>query len=363
MLLKPNFTLGILGGGQLGRMSAMAAARLGIATVIFCPEPNTPAADMCRDVVNADYNDRDALHRFADMVDVISYEFENIPIETIDILTAHKGMDFVLPSKALLEMSQDRSKEKSALNAHGIRTAPWADVSSVADVDNVVDALSLNGFIIKTARFGYDGKGQIKCDADDDRHAVSAFFAENEGNSFILEGLIDFSDELSVIIARGKDGTVKTYGPMHNEHRNHILHKTTIPAQLSDATQQQARDITQKIADSVDLVGVLTVEFFLCRDGSLLVNEIAPRTHNSGHWTIDACPTSQFENHVRAVCGLPLGDTTPICAAEMINLIGDDVHKIEHYFTQPNTHPHFYGKHDVKAGRKMGHVTILKPNQ
>jgi len=348
-------TLGILGGGQLGRMSALAAARLGINTIIFCPEKACPASLISTNFIEADYDDQEALKRFADQCDVISYEFENIPLETINFLTAYKP---VYPDQKLLEVSQNRLTEKQFLNDIGIPTAPWAPCHSADDIKNTLENWNASQCIIKTARFGYDGKGQLLHDVNNNN--LESWQSLNTDEA-IIEGLIDFDYEISVIVARDIHGTVKTYPIGINEHKNHILWKTTAPANISREIQSRSAVLAHKVAEKINLVGVLTLELFVMKDGELLANEIAPRTHNSGHWTIEACHASQFENHVRAVCGLPLGSTEAFARAEMINLVGDDVNDIPKYLSQDNAHLHLYGKTESRKGRKMGHVTIIEP--
>lgn len=357
MTSAPNqITLGILGGGQLGRMSAMAAARLGIKTIIFSDTEKSPAAHVASKTIIAPYNDKKTLDEFKACTDVITYEFENIPVETI-LYLEEKGAQ-ILPDKSLLDVSQDRIKEKQFLNDLGIETAKWQKIGSAEDLWQA----GMQDFVLKTTRFGYDGKGQIvssleECETCDE---LSSFFKNHKDHDLILEEKIDFTDEMSVIIARNEKGQSAIYGPMLNIHKNHILHKTVFPTDFSEDIKQKAHQIAEKIANKINLIGVLTVEFFVCKDGRLLANEIAPRTHNSGHWTIDACPVSQFEQHVRAVCGLPLGSTHAHSDAEMLNLIGDDVKDISNYLKQDNACVHLYGKKDARKGRKMGHVTFLK---
>ncbi len=360
--MKHNMTLGILGGGQLGRMSAMAAARLGIHVVTFCPEENAPASHVSKETIIAPYDDQDALARFADLCDVITYEFENIPTETIDYINSLKD-DMVRPEKTLLNVSQDRVKEKSFINKCGIDTARWEAVSSLDDIGQTLKTWKSERFVLKTTRFGYDGKGQIKGSLDDlsENSEVGVFIKNLNGQDLILEEMIDFDCEASIIIARDLTGKSECYTPMLNQHRNHILHTTIVPSGLSEAIENTLRDAAKKIADAVDLIGVLTVEFFICSDGRILVNEIAPRTHNSGHWSIDACSVSQFENHVRTVCGLPVGSTARHNNAIMMNLIGEDIETVDEHLSEDNANIHLYGKDDVKPGRKMGHITFLKP--
>lgn len=343
--------LGILGGGQLGRMSAMAAARLGVKCVIFCPEgENSPAGQVSWKTVQGDYNDNDALSRFAQMCDFITYEFENIPISTVEFLQKLKP---VHPDAKLLEISQDRAQEKAFLNSIGIETAPWKIVNCTNDIPDG------NG-ILKTLRMGYDGKGQAVINENCDKQNALALIG---GGRAIWEGLIDFKCEISVIIARDISGKSAIYDICLNEHKNAILHKTTIPCGLSDKTAEQAKDIAQKLANEVNLVGVATIELFVTQDDKLLANEIAPRAHNSGHWSIDACAVSQFENHIRAAIGLNIAQPNRHSDAIMENLIGaQGVSKAQELLKNSNACVHLYGKDEAREGRKIGHVTrIVSP--
>lgn len=353
--LPPTFTLGILGGGQLGRMSALAAAQLGIRTHIFCPEQNCPASLVTPLFTCAHYDNESALKDFAQSVDVISYEFENIPLETIDFLNKYKP---IYPDRTLLEVSQNRLKEKEFLNSLGIETAPWAPAYNSVDIDTFLSGSKTSSCIIKTARFGYDGKGQIKHRLGDDTSEHWKKLNTTEG---IIEEIIDFDFEASVIIARDCFGTSALYPVMRNEHKDHILSRTSVPANITPALEQKARDMALKVADAVNLRGVLALELFVAGD-RLIANEIAPRTHNSGHWTIDGATISQFEQHVRAVCGLPVLQPMTLCPTEMINLIGDDIRLIDEYNTNPLACLHLYGKTETRPGRKMGHINILKPD-
>lgn len=346
--------LGILGGGQLGRMSALAAARLGIEVHIFCPENNSPAAMVSAAHTKADYLDKTALRKFAKTVDVISYEFENIPVETVQFL---KKIKPVWPDDLLLAIAQHRLYEKLFLNEIGIPTTRWQPVYGPEDIEAALDGWNAKKIILKTTRFGYDGKGQASFNKGDDAQAIWKKFKTDE---LIAEELVDFKCEVSVIVARDQMGKTACYPVCLNEHKNHILSRTIAPAPLPAALCRKAEKMAVKLADSVGLVGVLTLEMFVTKTGKILANEIAPRTHNSGHWTIDACAVSQFENHVRTVCGLPVGDATPHHKAEMLNLIGDDIKVVPKYLTKPNTCVHLYGKNEVRAGRKMGHITLLK---
>ncbi len=359
-LLPSHVTLGILGGGQLGRMSAMAAARLGIKVIIFCPEKDCPASYVAKETITADYEDEAALRDFSAKTDVISYEFENIPVKTIEYLESLKPGS-VLPERTLLDVSQDRIKEKNFLNDHGIKTVRWKEVSTLKDIEKTCTEWASKRFVIKTTRFGYDGKGQIKGESGNalKNQDLADFMQSAKEQALILEDFSAFDYEISVIIARDKYGETEFYGPMLNEHKNHILHKTTVPCGSSETVIQKSRDIAERIANAVNLVGVLTVEYFVCNSDTVLVNEIAPRTHNSGHWSIDACAVSQFENHVRCVCGLNAGAPGRHSDVEMLNLIGNDIKEIDSYLTQESACIHLYGKKDIKTGRKMGHITKL----
>ncbi len=352
--LAPGAAIGVLGGGQLGRMTAMAAARLGYRTHIFCPEADPPAGQVTPLVTRADYGDRDALARFARSVDVVTFEFENIPIDG----PAHLAtLVPVLPSPDVLAICQDRIREKSFLNAIGVATAPWRPVDDGASFASALTAIGVPA-ILKTARLGYDGKGQVRIrDAGAGADALRAIGA----GPAILEGMVDFACEISVVIARGRDGSEANYVPVENRHKDGILDETIAPAAVLPAVAREAERIARLIAGKLGLVGVLAIEMFVTRDGSVLVNELAPRPHNSGHWTIDACATSQFEQLVRAVAGLPLGDPARVADATMKNLIGDDVNTWPALLAEPGARLHLYGKAEARPGRKMGHVTRLRP--
>ena len=353
--LRPDATLGILGGGQLGRMLAMAAARLGFRCHVLCPEPASPAFDVVRRVTEADYADKAALDRFADEVDVITFEFENVPAETAAFLAARKP---VLPDPRVLAITQDRLAEKNFVAGLGIAVAPFAAVSSPTELATALAALGYPA-VLKTRRFGYDGKGQAMLQAGDDPAAAWHVIGAQPA---ILESFIQFQREISVVAARGHDGRIECFEVAENEHRNHILKISHIPADVSPAIAGEARRIAERIAEAFDYVGVLAVEMFVVADGigdDLMVNEIAPRVHNSGHWTIDACSVSQFEQHIRAVAGWPLGVPLRHGRAEMINLIGEEVAAHRKWLDVPGACVHLYGKQAVRPGRKMGHVTRL----
>ena len=353
--LPPNSTIGIIGGGQLGRMSALAAARLGYRTHVLSPEPDCPAGQVCAGMTLGDYEDTQALYDFAQRVDVITFEFENVSAEGLDLLAALKP---VRPSPAVLRISQDRVAEKGFVNRLGIATAPWRAVGSVEELRGAIAALGLPA-ILKTTRLGYDGKGQVFIrDAED----AMAAYAALEPKPLILEGFVDFACEISVVVARGADGDVASFDTVENAHRDHILDLTYAPARVTEETASAAQRIAEKVAQGLDLVGLLAVEMFVAADGRVVVNEIAPRPHNSGHWTIDACPASQFEMHVRAVTGLPLPRATRHADAVMKNLVGpEEIGLWPEIVATPGLIPHHYGKTEARPGRKMGHVTRLFP--
>jgi 5-(carboxyamino)imidazole ribonucleotide synthase len=349
--LNPGATIGIIGGGQLGRMSAMAAARLGFRAHIFSPEPNSPASQVAATTTIADYTDQAALTRFAAAVDVVTFEFENLPAASLDLLASQKP---VHPSPKILRISQDRILEKTFLNNIGIPTAPWTPIHTANDLENA----TLPG-ILKTTRLGYDGKGQALIRTPED--AKTAFDSLNP-KPLILEGLIDFFSEISVMVARNQSGAITSFDPVENRHKNHILDVTLAPAPLPLEILAEATRIARHIAQSLELIGLLGAEMFVSATGTLLVNEIAPRPHNSGHWTLDACPASQFEMHIRAVAGLFLPPATRHSDAIMKNLVGpQDMETWPAILATPGLIPHHYGKSEAREGRKMAHYTRLFP--
>jgi 5-(carboxyamino)imidazole ribonucleotide synthase len=349
--LKPEATIGILGGGQLGRMLALAAARLGFKCHVLAPSPDSPAFDVVHRVTCADYADREALDRFVEDVDVITYEFENVPADTATFLAARVP---VLPDPAILATTQDRLLEKNFVTGLGIPTADYADVPNLAALKTALTRIGPPA-ILKTRRFGYDGKGHAAIKDDSD---PAAAWREVGAQPCILEGVVPFEREVSVIAARSRDGAVECFDVTENEHRDHILKYSRVPAALSAAAAAQAQQIAETIAARFGYVGVLAVEMFVLRDGGgLVVNEIAPRVHNSGHWTIDGASVSQFEQHIRAVTGWPLGKPIRHGRIEMTNLIGSEVEDYHRLLTVPGAAVHLYGKNAVRPGRKMGHVT------
>lgn len=347
-------TLGILGGGQLGRMSALAAAKLGISTHIFCPEKNCPASLVTSKFTQADYENENALKEFADSVDVISYEFENIPLKTVRFLQKYK---LVYPDDKLLDVSQNRLKEKEFLNNLDIETAPWAAAYGPEDIDHFMERYGASQCIVKTARFGYDGKGQVKHSVKSDSKETWSKLNTEEA---VIEGIVDFTQEVSIIIARDLFGKSSVFPVTLNDHKNHILSESTAPAPIHPVLAARAVEMAKTIADTVGLVGVLALELFVSKEGKIIANEIAPRTHNSGHWTMDACTVSQFDLHVRAVCGMPVLEPFQHSPVTMRNLIGDDVLKLPEYYKMDNACVHLYGKLEAREGRKMGHVNLLK---
>jgi 5-(carboxyamino)imidazole ribonucleotide synthase len=356
-MLPPGSTIGILGGGQLGRMTALAAARLGYKCHIFTPEDDAPAAQVSARTTRAEYADQAALQAFAATVDVITFEFENIPAEAAEALA--KAGRAVRPSPDVLRIAQDRLKEKDFLRSIDVATANYREVGSVAALRRAVrDVGPLS--VLKTVRLGYDGKGQVLIGPDTDLDQAWAKMGADIG---ILEGFVDFGCEISVIVARAESGAAAAYPPVENKHVEHILDTTIAPARITPELAMRAEAIARHVAEKLGIVGVLAVEMFVTSRGEVLVNELAPRPHNSGHWTIDACQTSQFEQLVRAICGLPLGSPEPHSDAVMKNLIGADVEKWREWLTDPAAKLHLYGKREARPGRKMGHVTRLVPQR
>ncbi len=350
--LAPGGTIGIIGGGQLGRMLAMAASRLGLKTSIYNDAADAPAFQVTPHATVGAYDDLSKLAAFADACDVVTFEFENLPAHAIAHLGEHVP---VRPGAHALAVTQDRLSEKTFVEKLGLKIAPFFEVSSAEQARDAFGKMGGRG-IIKTRRFGYDGKGQAKvASADETAKAFESF----KGAPAILESFVDFSYEASVVAARGADGSFLAYDPPENEHENHILRRSTVPSRLNAAQVQEAKAIAKKIADALDYIGVLAVELFVGKDDALLVNEIAPRVHNTGHWTIEACQCSQFEQHMRAVAGWPLGDPSRHGDAVMENIIGAEADAWEALAKTGALH--LYGKAESRPGRKMGHVTRLRP--
>ncbi|OWZ92451.1 5-(carboxyamino)imidazole ribonucleotide synthase [Sinorhizobium sp. LM21] len=346
-------TIGIIGGGQLGRMLAMAAARLNFRTVILEPQVDCPAAQVANDQIVAAYDDEAALGKLAEVSDIITYEFENVPVAAAERLAAKRP---VFPPPKALEVAQDRLTEKRFINGCGIATARFHAVDSQADLEAALADFGGTG-VLKTRRLGYDGKGQrvFRSTAD----SPAGAFAALGGVPLILESFVPFEREISIIAARAPDGAVACFDPAENVHRNGILHTSTVPAEIGTAAGEAARVAAKAILDALGYVGVIGVEFFVLADGSLIVNEMAPRVHNSGHWTEAACVVSQFEQHIRAVAGLPLGNPRRHSDCVMQNLIGDDLDTVPAWLAEDDVLVHLYGKTEARAGRKMGHVTRL----
>lgn len=350
--LPTGSTIGILGGGQLGRMLSVAAARLGFKTVIFEPGGDCPASHVANYHLQAEYTDTSALKKFADSVDVISYEFENIPTSALDILEKIKP---IRPGREALRISQDRLTEKDFLTSLGLQVAPYADIPDAAALTSAIEKIGTPS-ILKTRRFGYDGKGQARLKTPSDADGALAAMAKAPA---VLEGFIDFTAEVSIIAARGLDGAVACYDPGENVHREGILRTTTVPASLPASARTDAVLLAAKILTALDYVGVMGVELFVTPSG-LIVNEIAPRVHNSGHWTQNGCVVDQFEQHIRAITGWPLGDGSRHADVTMENLIGDDMDKVPALAAEKGVAVHLYGKADAKPGRKMGHVNRVQ---
>lgn len=355
--MAPGAVLGIIGGGQLARMIALAAADLGIPCHIFAPETENPAFDVAAARTVAAYEDEAALARFADAVDVVTYEFENVPAATAAFLSQRKPLH---PGARALAVTQDRLSEKSFVAELGLAVAPFRAVDSLDDLEAAVAALGRPS-VLKTRRFGYDGKGQVKIlDGTDLAEAYEAIGRQPA----VLEGFVTFAREVSVVAARGHDGAFAAFDLCENEHRDHILAFTRVPAQVSAATQVAAIEAARWIGEALGYVGVFAVELFVVGEGAterVVVNEIAPRVHNSGHWTSEGAQTSQFHQHVRAVCGFPLGSAARRGRIEMENLVGEAALRWRELLAESGAHLHLYGKRTARPGRKMGHVTRVWP--
>jgi 5-(carboxyamino)imidazole ribonucleotide synthase len=349
-MITPGSTIGIFGGGQLGRMLAIAAANLGYRTTIYAPEASGPAIEVAADWMQGGYDDAEALDAFAAGVQVATYEFENVPVAPLE------GLGVPLwPLPRALAIAQDRGQEKAFVEQLGGRPAPWRAVSSEAELVTAIGEIGAPA-ILKTRRFGYDGKGQARLRSVDD---AAAAWATIGGQPAVLEGWVAFDREFSLLAVRGIDGTILFWDPVLNRHDDGILALSTVPAGLDRATVDQAQALAVRILEALDYVGVLAIEFFETADGPVF-NEMAPRVHNSGHWTIEGAVTSQFENHVRAICGLPLGSTALAAPrVEMHNLIGAQADDWAAILGDPTAHLHLYGKGKARPGRKMGHVTRL----
>ena len=354
--LLPGATIGVMGGGQLGRMFAVAARRMGYRVHTFSPDKDGPAAQLSDQATAASYDDKAAVTQFARAIDVLTFEFENIPAATIEWASYHR---IVRPRGEILLIAQDRLREKEFLAGAGFPVAPFRRVASAADLTNAAKVIGRPA-ILKGAAFGYDGKGQQRIEAGSDLDEV---WAGRENEVCVLESVIDFEREISVIVARGPEGATAVFPVCENTHRNHILDVTVAPARIDERVANVACKLACGVAVRLDLVGLIAVEMFLKNDGELIINELAPRPHNSGHWTIEGCVTSQFEQQVRAVCGLPLGATELLRPTAMVNLLGDVWRGGEPDWAaalaEPSVHLHLYGKRQPRPGRKMGHLTAL----
>ncbi|MCW5966260.1 MAG: 5-(carboxyamino)imidazole ribonucleotide synthase [Bryobacterales bacterium] len=355
-VVLPGATIGVLGSGQLGRMFTIAARRMGYRVATFSPEQDTPTGQVADEEVVASYDDLDAIRAFAKRVDVLTFEFENVPSAATEAAAAFVP---VRPAGSVLHITQNRLREKDFLARHGFPVTPFHPISSRNELVAALHGCGGRG-ILKTAGFGYDGKGQARLDSE---FEIEDVWPAYEDVPAVLEAFVPFERELSVVAARGLSGQIVTYGVVENRHRNHILDLTIAPASVPDAVAREAMRITEGILEALDVVGVLCVELFLHEDGTVLVNELAPRTHNSGHFTFDASLTSQFEQQLRAVCGLPLGSTEQLRPAAMVNLLGDlwesgepNWQAAAHF---PDVKIHLYGKSEARPGRKMGHLTAL----
>ena len=354
-IFTPGSIIGIMGGGQLGRMTALAAANLGYRCHIYTDEINTPAAQVSEQVTIASYEDIEALTQFAETVDVITYEFENIPLSTANLLSQLKVLR---PSPSVLAISQHRAYEKDFAIQNGVRVAPYKAIKGIDDLEPAVKMLG-TPCVLKTCRFGYDGKGQIKINSFDE---IEPAWNQLCGHDLVLEKFIKFEREISVIVARDVNHHTKVYQPVENRHVNHILDTTIVPANITEKTTNLATTMSLILANSLNLIGLLAVEMFVMEDESVIMNEIAPRPHNSGHWTQDGSQTSQFEQFVRAITGQPLGETRMIRPITMKNLIGNAIDQVPVFFNDSNAKIHLYGKAEVRPGRKMGHINIITKN-
>lgn len=353
-VIPPGSTLGVFGGGQLGRMFVLAAREMGYRAHVFVPEQDAPASHVADETIVAPYDNLDAVRAFAKRVDVVTFEFENVPAQTA---AAAEECTPVRPAGRVLAVAQHRLREKSMLKDAGLPVTPFQAVRSKAELDAALQRLAGPG-VLKTAAWGYDGKGQTKVSGPEDAERAWSALQNDE---LILEQAIDFQCEVSVVAVRGLDGSEAFYGPIENQHRHHILDLSLYPARVDERLQREAVDLARQVVRALDVVGVLCVEFFVTRDGALLINEVAPRPHNSGHLTMDACVSGQFEQQVRAICGLPLGSTRLARPAAMANLLGDlwqaGAPRWERALALPDVRLHLYGKSEARPGRKMGHLT------
>lgn len=357
--LPPGSTIGMVGGGQLGRMFALEARKLGYRVVVFDPEKDCPAGPVSDAEINGRWQNEDAVRRFAGCIDVATYEFENIPVATLEIIEKYVP---VHPPPKALHICQNREREKLFLRENQIPCAPFWIINSAEDLAGALSELNGAG-VLKTADFGYDGRGQMRVRSSDDARSVWKNFG---GQRAVLEAWVEFTHELSVVCARGMDHGMAVFPVAENRHTNHILDFTIVPARVPEDVKQAAIEIAKRIADALDVVGLIAAEFFLKPDGQVIVNELAPRPHNSGHFSLDACVTSQFEQQVRAVCGLPLGSTELLHPVVMWNLLGGLWSKGDPdwsvVLSEPDVKLHLYGKREARPGRKMGHICVPGPS-
>ncbi|MEC1550008.1 5-(carboxyamino)imidazole ribonucleotide synthase [Bacillus rugosus] len=353
-IIYPGAVIGIIGGGQLGKMMAVSAKQMGYKVAVVDPVKDSPCGQVADIEITAHYNDREAIRKLAEVSDIITYEFENIDYDALYWL---KGHAYLPQGSELLLITQNRETEKKAIRAAGCEVAPYSIVNTKDELKQAVQKLGLPA-VLKTCRGGYDGKGQFVMKEEAQIEQASALL---EHGTCILESWVSFKMELSVIVVRSVNGEIATFPAAENIHHNNILFQSIVPARVEEGIQKKAADLAVKLADELNLVGPLAVEMFLTEDGVLLVNELAPRPHNSGHYTLDLCETSQFEQHIRAVCGLPLGKTDLLKPGMMVNLLGDEVKLVEE---EPEllkeAKLYIYGKHEIKKGRKMGHITFMK---
>ena len=359
MKILPGSTLGMLGGGQLGRMFTIAARTMGYEVIVLDPDKESPAGKLATTHICADYDDHAALEKIAKSCDAITTEFENVPASTLEALAKTKP---VRPGAKAISIAQDRIQEKNFLKDNGFYTAPFSVINSLEDLKNSISEIGCPA-ILKVSRFGYDGKGQFGINAESD---IEKAWETLEGEACVLEQRMPLDIEVSVVLARGTQGEVITYPVSENIHESGILDISVVPARIDNNLETKVIDMAKDIATALDYIGLMAVEFFIS-DGKILVNEIAPRPHNSGHYTLDACMTDQFEQQVRAVCGLPLGDTSLFSPVVMINMLGDIWHdgnapKWQKLLDHPNVKLHLYGKREARPGRKMGHFNVLSEN-
>lgn len=357
-ILKPNSVIGIFGGGQLGRMICFAAHKLGYRTIVFSDVKNSPASLVTNRTIVADFQDQKALTEFANSIDIATLEFENIPVSAIEFISKLKP---VYPDGKVLSVTQNRIKEKDFLRSNKIAVTDYYPIGNLDELESLLKQFS-EKFILKTATMGYDGKGQWTIDKKANLQKVWQEVNKKQisGQEMIVEKFADFKSEISVIAARDLNGNISCYNPLTNVHKKGILDQSIYPAQIGNEIANTAKEITTKIAKNLNLVGLIAVEFFVMRDDKLLVNELAPRPHNSGHFSLDACVTNQFEQLVRAITGIGLGSTKFHSTGYMKNLIGPEVLNIEQYYQDPNAKIHLYGKSEIKNGRKLGHINFLE---